>query len=254
FHGVLSFLRGGSNRGREAFKKKPAQSFYVYYGPPEDAVGRLRDYDMAFVELRSTSDEVGHKLKEDVKHLIAYLSCGEATGDLVPQTPKDAQMGVNRYGWDSVYANPSHPGWISLLARYASTLINRGADGLLLDTVDTVDIFPHIHDGMVELVRMLRKRFPNKILILNRGFSILKACLDNSLIDAVMFETMVRREFNAADREWVENQCWRLKQSGVPTYTINYRTLCDEAECERMAREYGFVYVMSPEQSLMALP
>ncbi len=250
---MLSFLRGNNaGRDRKSFLKSPPREFFCYYGPPENLVGKLGKVQMAFVELMHGGGDIAKTLAGEVDYLIAYCSCGEAVGDLIPKLPKEANMGHNRYGWESYYGDPANPTWARILIEHANNLLSKGADGLLLDTVDTVDIFPQIHQGMVQLIRNLRKRFPNRVIILNRGFKVFADVQD--VVDGVMFESMMHKDFSAADRDWVEGMCGKLKKSGLPIFSINYLDCCDPEECRQMAEDYGFYLHMAPDRSLMNLP
>ena len=60
------------------------------------------------------------------------------------------------------------------------------ASATILDTLDTVDLFPKTKPGMVRIVERLREKFPNAVIVQNRGFAVLPET--SKLIDAVMFE------------------------------------------------------------------
>jgi hypothetical protein len=55
-----------------------------------------------------------------------------------------------------------------------------------LDTLDTADDYPQAKPGLIQIVKDLRKNFPTKLLVQNRGFRLLEQTADS--IDAVMFE------------------------------------------------------------------
>jgi hypothetical protein len=75
------------------------------------------------------------------------------------------------------------------------TYFSPNADGIFMDTIDSVDVFPskNYQNGMVSLIGKVRKSWPTKEICSNRGFTI----LDNAIkyINYVMAES-IRSEYN----------------------------------------------------------
>lgn len=66
-----------------------------------------------------------------------------------------------------------------------------GADGVFMDTVDTVDVYPRevYQDGAAGLINDMKKLYPDKAFCSNRGFSILDKIIHSC--SYVMFETFL---------------------------------------------------------------
>ncbi len=82
-------------------------------------------------------------------------------------------------------------------------ILKRGFDGLFLDTIDTAEYLENLKSGkrlpgaqnaMIGLIRLIRKKFPTKIIIANRGFSMLPQFAP--FVDAVLAESVLT-EFKA---------------------------------------------------------
>lgn len=66
-----------------------------------------------------------------------------------------------------------------------------GADGVFMDTVDTVDVYPRedYQDGAADLINQMKLLYPEKAFCSNRGFSILDKIIHSC--SYVMFETFL---------------------------------------------------------------
>jgi len=64
-------------------------------------------------------------------------------------------------------------------------------DGIIMDTIDTVDIYPApaFKEGMVNIIRILKEENPTKSFYANRGFGVLEGMA--KYIDFLMFESFL---------------------------------------------------------------
>jgi hypothetical protein len=116
------------------------------------------------------------------------------------------------------------------------TYFSPNADGVFMDTIDDVDVYPSsdFQNGMVSLISKVRKSWPTKEICSNRGFTI----LDNSVkyINYVMAESM-RSEYDQGTGQYYTitdpdavsynqgliNQLKRLRQNNVfDVLSLNY--------------------------------
>jgi len=83
-----------------------------------------------------------------------------------------------------------------VLQDLAPEIIGKGFDGIFLDTMDAVEMlmgrFPdratEFREGLIRLVKDLRLAFPDKRIVVNRGFAVMDELL--SVIDGVMVESV----------------------------------------------------------------
>jgi len=172
--------------------------FACYYG--EGRVDDLARYDLAILHPRSQSAANIAELKKRGTIVIGYLSVGEddvlrlgdgkGPGQYASwyfDQDQDDRPDRNVI-WKSYYANADTPAWREDRIARARELVNGfGFQGLFLDTLDTVDLYPKSREGMIELVRDLRREFPHAAIILNNGFSILAKLAP--MCDGLMIES-----------------------------------------------------------------
>src|SRR5256885_6895932 len=102
---------------------------------------------------------------------------------------KDGRPDMNDI-WKSVYANAADPAWRADRIAEAHRLVNEyGYQGFFLDTIEVPDIFPESRPGMLQLVQELRREFPDKVIVANRAFSLLKEPGVSGNIDGILFES-----------------------------------------------------------------
>ena len=98
---------------------------------------------------------------------------------------------------------------------------------------------------MVELVREVKRRYPQAKLIFNRGFEILGKT--HSLVDMVAAESLFQgfdagknrfRPVPGADREWLMGQLATVKNTyGLPVLAIDYVPANDRALARTTAEQ-----------------
>jgi hypothetical protein len=222
-----------------AARLAPVRGFVCYYGPPKlEELGR---YPLAIIESTHYTAEQIAQLKRGGTTVIAYLSVGEilepsrATAPAAPPAPgTPRRLAIAPYyldrdgdgkpdknpGWGGFYTDARSPAWQSRVVDElaAKLLTEKGADGLFLDTVDTVDAYPETKPGMIELIKKLRAKYPKAPIIANRGFTILEGIVPS--IDGVLFEAFTThydptsnrsRLHPPSDLEWVDGILARLR-------------------------------------------
>ena len=157
------------------------------------------------------------KLKQRGVIIIAYISVGEAGANRryfknwksYVNTPDNREIPRSKVkvtdpvflgedpGWPgSYYADASNPKWHDIILNeempYILWLGNGLYDGFFLDVLDAADVYKtmknggKITGGLIELVKQMRIKYPHKLLIANRGFTILKKIAP--YIDAFKYE------------------------------------------------------------------
>ena len=185
---------------RERFKE--AKSYCCYYGP--ERANALSHFDAAILHLPAQTPANVKALSQLGVVTIGYLSVGEDETLRVgngqgpggkaswyfdrKNTGKPEENGI----WGSYFANAADPNWRADRVAQAKHLCGTGNgsdggdcnfDGIFLDTIETVDAYPESRDGMIKLVGELRAALPDKVIVINRGFSLLDEAAVSSKID-----------------------------------------------------------------------
>ncbi len=241
---------------REAIKT--ISNYIVYYG--HGRADELAKFDLAIVQPETlTTDELA-ELHEQGTLVIAYLSIGEAEPYRAwfsdGRMEKAWLLGKNE-DWDSYYVDTRQQGWQDLMVTLMGEYLEKGFDGVFLDTVDTVDLFPETETDMIALIKGLRKAYPDALLVQNRGFTVAEQTAD--AIDALMFEDLVTGyDFDTQtytrinDTETARQMADFSQRTGVVILALDYAAPDDRttaAEAVEAAREYGFI----PAVSVIAL-
>lgn len=170
------------------------QSFVCNYGPYQPD---MEKFDVAICESRNLGAEGIKKLNDAGVYTICYITVGEddslnvgdglGTGGLASYyLYKDGAPQRNET-WNSYYVDAGSPVWQAKILAKAGEILALGADGLFLDTLDTVDVNPATLAGMVDLVKKLHETYPDAKLVANRGFSLLEYIAP--YLSGMMFES-----------------------------------------------------------------
>lgn len=163
------------------------RTYTVYYGEGEIEV--MKQFDLAILETASQTKEGIRELTKSGTKTIAYISIGEADPGTwyYPYVDENWKLGSNE-NWDSDFIDVRHQGWHDLiLDKMIPHIIGYGVQGLFLDTVDSVDVEPEMTDAMIALIRDIRERYPELIIVMNRGLTIMDEAIP--YIDGLMFES-----------------------------------------------------------------
>lgn len=171
-------------------------TYTTYYQADGTQIDRLSSLDLAIVQPVLSGDAVlglGSTTKTAV-----YLSIGEiglsntywvdgeqVFGQVIYDAHPEWFRARNPY-FDSYFADTNAVGWQDFVLDQAAQLLARGYDGIFMDTVDTVDVYPELIPGMVTLIARLRDENPDAIIIQNRGMNVIPQTGPD--VDALMFE------------------------------------------------------------------
>lgn len=241
---VMAWLLPVSLAQSQPSRLATIRSFVVYYGTNQAFAKQLSQFDLAIVQPNTLSYPQRRKLQAQGTRVVAYLSVGEAEGYMVG-LPKAWVLGTNP-NWGSKYMDANQAGWREAVLQRAKDILEIGFDGLFLDTVDTVDLFPKTKPGMVQLIRALRQSFPKAILVQNRGFAVLPQTAP--FLDAVMFEDFsTLYNFNDGTYQAHEGDprpLFPYLKRGLKVLALDYALPTQTALIQRAysrARRYGFV-------------
>jgi hypothetical protein len=154
---------------------------------------------VAILHTPAATTQLVKQLKSKRVVTIGYISCGEdeslRTGDGAGPGGKaswyfdkdnDGKPDIQPV-WKSIYANAANPKWRADRVAEAKRLVEEvGFDGIFLDTVDDVTIFPETFDGMVQLIADFRRELPDSPIIMNQSWELLTKVAP--MIDGLMLE------------------------------------------------------------------
>jgi uncharacterized protein (TIGR01370 family) len=217
--GLLSAATGKSNSSDANIFPKAGNSlrWLAFYGATaEEAI--LATYDIAVLDpaFQGSISLVGGA----GTRVCGYLSLGEIrTSDPFLTYLDPAALLPENPDWPGTRrVDIRHPSWRSLvLDRKIPSLASQGFTGLMFDTLDTPPYLelldPARYRGMreaaIELVGSIRARWPDMMLIMNRGYALLPDVVEK--VDAIVAESlMTSPDREAGGGAWVESH--RLEQ------------------------------------------
>jgi hypothetical protein len=190
----------GSSQLPSRKRFRDARNYYLYYAA--DHFEDLAKYDVAILHIPKMTPPEVRKLSDLGVVTIGYISVGEDEalhvgdgngpgGKASWYLDKDHDGKPDENGiWKSYYANASDPAWRAECLRQARVLVDEyGFEGFFLDTIEMPDAYPEARTGMIQLVKELREAFPDKVIVANRAFSLLKEPDVAGNIDAILYES-----------------------------------------------------------------
>lgn len=176
---------------------RDAKSYTCYYGPNRAA--ELSHYDVVILHTPAATADVVKQLKDRGVVTIGYITCGEdetvRAGDGTGPGGKaswyfdkdgDNQPDMHPI-WKSPFTNAADPKWRADRVNEAKRLVEEvGFDGIFLDTVDDVTIYPETFDGMAQLIEDFRRELPAAPIIMNQSWELMRKVAP--AIDGVMLE------------------------------------------------------------------
>ncbi|MCL2000365.1 MAG: endo alpha-1,4 polygalactosaminidase [Planctomycetes bacterium] len=241
---------GGTGSTRKITSTMP---WLCYYGPDRRVLD-VEGYQLLILE----AEAVGDLSPDDKKGrlCVAYMSVGEAERNrwFWPDLKnKSWVLEINPEWPDSHLVDVRSPEWQDLLVDVvAENLIQAGYDGFILDNVDTAEellrrdpaLYAGADEAMSDLIRRLRKKYPDAVIIANGGLSIVPGVADS--VDAMMYEGTVStwrrlkdgsfgyQDISANTRAWLRPRLLRVKAAGLPILALEYADPDDPAEMKRV--------------------
>ena len=201
---------------------------FIYSEPPDQV---LYTYDWIIVDPSTFTPE---KVKERFYlqkrgKLIAYFSLCETTFN--KRIKKNWIIGKNKT-WNSLIVDLRNRKLFGHLIKKAKLLL-KNYDGIFLDTLDSYQIvlpkekWKSYEKAEIRFIRLLRKHYPEKVIIINRGFEIYPAVKD--CVDAVVVESLYRgldqnlnyTTIREKERQWLLKKLKEIKKE-KPVIVIDY--------------------------------
>lgn len=189
-----SAARGSLTEDGKKVEWLDVESFCCYYGAYDE---KMDNYDVAICESKNLGADGIAKLNAAGVYTICYITIGEDdslnTGDGLGEGGYASyyiyENGAPKKNdnWNSYFVDAGSPVWQEIVIEKARKILAMGADGLFMDTVDSVDVDMNTLGGMISLIKRLREEFPEAKLVANRGFSALEYV--SQYLDGLMFES-----------------------------------------------------------------
>lgn len=179
----------------------------------------------------AAAQQIGNKV-------LAYISVGEVASD-APYRAEVVRRQLPFAGrnevWKSDVIDLGDERWHEFLVdQLAAAAAQRGFDGFFLDTLDSVETIaparrPAAIAGLVATIQRLRRAFPTKRIVINRGFFAFEAVRDavdgvmvESLYETHDFDTKRYRPVPAAETEALLAALAPISASGRSVYILDY--------------------------------
>ncbi|WP_324735590.1 endo alpha-1,4 polygalactosaminidase [Thermococcus sp. SY098] len=236
-------------------------SFAVYYGDVSPSnIGELSKFNLLIL-----SPLVGENYIKELKAknvtVVGYLSLATIGGwePWAEDVPDSIIIG-HWETWNEKEVDFSSPQWMDIVLNEAVPyILSKGFDGVFLDNLDYVDKYPEKREAMVKLIKAIREKYPDIVIVANRGFSITKEIAP--YVDYVLFEDFITyydfndnkyKIYQDGDLQWVLAQAEMLKKLKVKVLALSYVDLDNEKEVEEFSKivckyadEYGFEVYMA---------
>ncbi|KOF03483.1 hypothetical protein OB69_06260 [Roseivirga seohaensis subsp. aquiponti] len=115
-------------------------------------------------------------IKENNENVLGYISVGEVSKSRFYYNQlKESTLGKNKI-WESYYLNLRDGNTQKVLLSFVDKIAKKGFDGLFLDTVDTFaewGPYPNMGDDLVNLLKMMKDKYPDFHLMQNAGLSLI---------------------------------------------------------------------------------
>ena len=250
---------------------KPSFAFYYGKDIPWEALGA---FDVAVVEPGNVGvNGWGHRLNPGTT-VAAYIAVGEVhpTRAYFKLLKPEWKLGENA-AWGSIVVDQAAPGWSAFyLAQVIKPLWDQGYRAFFLDTLDSFYLVAKTTEarqqqiaGMANLVKDIKRAYPDAKLIFNRGFEILPQV--NTLAYAVAAESLFqgwdagKNEYRAvppADRDWILMQLMKCRDDyKLPVIAIDYVDPADRVlarETAQKIKALGVIpWVTNPALDMMGI-
>jgi uncharacterized protein (TIGR01370 family) len=232
----------------------------VFYAAdlPVDLLGKFQRVIVEADNVKPTELQALHQAGAKV---LAYVSIGEVAPSRkwYSQVKPEWILGKNRV-WDSEVMDIANPGWQQfVIEQLVAPLAKQGYDGLFMDTLDSFQLLAKTDEArqqqanaLADLLRNIRKEYPQMKLVANRGFDVMPQIAP--LLDAVLAESLyaswdnAHQEFKPAtpsDTEWLLQKLKGIQQEfGLEIIILDYLPPTQAVEARQLAKkiqEQGFV-------------
>ncbi len=226
---------------------------FNYSNNPPKAIFNL--YDWVVVE------PLGIKSLGDIKRyyrakIFAYVSIGER--EKTEKIDKNWIMGQNKF-WNSYIMNIENKNYRKFLFDKLEKL--KQYDGFMFDTIDSYQMVlksqkskKKYEKALIDFIKQVHQKFPNKQIILNRGFEIIPSIKNdiNAVVAEDLFTNVNKNRViipnKPSDVKWLLNKLEQVKKMGLKVIVIDYINPNEDKKAEQLVRKIaklGFIPFVS---------
>jgi uncharacterized protein (TIGR01370 family) len=246
-------------------------AFFYHDNPP---LPELSQFDQLVIEPAVITENDIELLKNEQTAVFAYFSIGEIKDPSLEQ--QKWVLDKNRH-WQSAVVDVSNEEWFAwVLEQRIPQLIDRGFDGLFLDTLDSYrlvaksqsDVRRH-QKSLARLIKRIKETYPQLKLIFNRGFELLDELgpqnakrYVHEMVAESLYQTwdakrQSYRSVSADDQQWLLDKLLKTKALGIPVTVIDYVDPAKPGLARKTLakiEEQGFsAWISSPELNAIGL-
>ncbi len=207
---------------------------FIYKNPPKKA---YYVFDWLVVDPDKFSFKFLKKnfyLRRKIK-IIAYVSIEEikSTKKYFNKINRSWILGKNKY-WGTIIIDLRNKNYQKFLIKNIFNKLNH-FDGFFLDNIDSYKLvlskneFPSYEKAIINFLKKLRKYYPKKLILINRGFEIfpeIKSLINAFVVEGLFYgfdlKTKKYRKFSKEETQWLFNKLKIIKKSGLPIIVIDY--------------------------------
>lgn len=195
--------------------------------------------------------------------LIAYISVGEAEPyrEYFNEVKSKWLLGYNHV-WQSYVVDLRKKEYFDFLFRRVIPRMER-FDGFFLDTLDSYELFLKderskrvIKRNLTDFIRELRRRYPHKLILLNRGFDVMEEVrgvadvmvAENLFYGITYDEKKNYKKMTKEETQWLLERLRRAQSLGYTVIVIDYvdpRNRPLQLDVARLIYSYGFIPYVS---------
>ncbi len=183
---------------------------------------------------------------------IAYLNIAEYETYRNYSVPDSIIIGKNPFWEDHFYINVRSEIWHRLIFdERIPKIISKEFDGFFIDMVDIVQVFPQFGDAVIDIIKLIKSKYKDKIVIANNGWNLidtLKNFVDAFLVEGLFtrYDFEKKRYFVRFESEYVD-RVKILKRTGKKVFTLDFLSEGDRRKyfIKNLSRHYGFTPYIS---------
>ena len=265
---MLLFKCAGRTNFKSSFATQKINNWVCNYSD-STAVEEITKFDLAVLDADAHPNL--SQLKKSNTILIGYVSLAEVGNYrwFWPEIANKDWVLDKNPNWGGHMIDVRDKEWHELLVnKIIPKILSDGFDGIFLDTIDTAEYLEKYHPekkragslkGMTQLIKKIRKKFPEIYIIANRGFAILDnigrdidGVVAESIFTSFDFQNNRMRLLDAAEYEPKLTKLLTLKKKyNLKIFTLDYVTPAQSDKVRHIiafSRKRDFVpYISTPK-------
>lgn len=208
----------------------------LYYGEKNLPLHQLKLYKNVVIQPQQGFDP--KKFDSPTHKAFVYTSIGEVESrHFYPQPIHKKWILGRNQSWQTLVLDQSNPEWQNYFLEHIITrLWDEGYRGFYLDTLDSYRLITNDpleikkqQEGIVAIIKSIKKKYPHAELILNRGFEIIPEVyplVSRMTVESVFsgWDNKKKQYFivSSEEREAVLHEMQAVQKLGIPITIIDY--------------------------------